>query len=453
MKEKMLPQNMDAERAVLGSVLIEDGALALVDFLKPHHFYRDAHRTIFEAMRSLAEQHKPVDLITLSDELDTREQTKQVGGFSYLSQLMNEVPTSRNIEHYAHIVTNKWTYRELARVGAIITNAAFHEDENALVIAETEIHKIGQGDTSTRPLVLHRDALTSYLNGLIELRDQQEQGVLAGISTGYKRLDAKLGGLRKSKMYILAGRPGDGKTALALCIINAVVHAGCNVLFFSLEMEKDELMQRWVAMTTQIDSRKLRDGTLSDHPGRDGSTDWDRLEAGSEELRLLPGKMIIDDTPGNTLSAMRSKSFRAQAEHGIDLIVVDYLQFARIGTEDKYENRRLEVEAISRGLKALARELQVPVLALAQLNREVENRANRQPQLSDLREAGGIEQDCDVAMFIHKDPSVKKDQPDYPVKLLIEKNRNGERGIVDLFYKGSLTCFYPVDNHKEEKNQ
>ncbi len=442
--EKQLPFNVEAEYGVLGSILIDPEAIVRVaDFLRPEHFYRDAHQTIYETMIRLFNRQIPSDAITLSDELEIDGKLAVIGGPNYLTEMVNIVPSSGNVEYYAHVIEKKWTYRQLAAAAGEIVQSAYDEQENALDQAEGLIYKIRHGSGASKAVAKHTDVLGRYMCSLLDLHDQNSKGVLAGMPTGYSKLNKLTGGLRKKKYYVLAGRPGDGKTAAALCMADAVVRSGGNVLFFSLEMDEEELMQRWVAMEAMVDSTHLRDGTFSDAEDMEGHTEWDRVVEAEEKLRKLPGKLLIDDTPGNTDTAMRSKAIRMQSEYGIDLIIVDYLQYVKVSQDGrKLENRRLEVEEVSRNMKNLARELDIPVLALAQLSREVEGRANRRPQLSDLREAGGIEQDCDVAMFLHKDVNAHPEDTTYNVDLLIEKHRNGARGVVPLYYVGVYTKFY-----------
>lgn len=442
--EKQLPFNLDAEQALLGSILIDPEAITRVaDTLQTKHFYRDSHQTIYEVVFRLYSHQQPADFITVCNDLECNGKLDHVGGPGYITGLINCVPTSGNAENYAQIIEKKWAYRQLAGAGSEIVQAAYDEQDNALEQAEGLIYQIRHGSGTSKAVANHVDVLGRYMDSLLDLHDQNSKGVLAGMPTGFSRLNKLTGGLRKKKYYVLAGRPGDGKTAAALCIADAVVRSGGNVLFFSLEMDEEELMQRWVAMEAMVDSTHLRDGTFSGEEDMEGRTEWDRVCLAEEKLRNLPGKLLIDDTPGNTDSAMRSKALHMQTEYGIDLIIVDYLQYVKVAQDGrKLENRRLEVEEVSRNMKNLARELEIPVLALAQLNRESEGRANKRPQLSDLREAGGIEQDCDAALFIHKDPNAKPEDTTYNVDLLIEKHRNGARGVVPLYYVGTYTKFY-----------
>jgi len=441
--EKLLPQNIEAECGVLGSIIIDPQAIVRVaEFLPAEDFYRDAHRTLYEVALQLYQQHTPADMITLCDELDRRNKLETIGGSSYITDLIDKVPTSGNIEYYGRIVERTAVLRRLIQASGEIAADAYAGDEDALPKAEGHIFKIRQKNSS-RSVISHTTALDEYMTNLVEIHDRNGNGALAGIATGFSLLNKKLGGFRRKKLYILAARPGAGKTSMALCFADMAVKNKCNVLFFSLEMDKDELMQRWIGMNARVDTTKLRDAKLSETDS-EGKSDWDRVMAADGSLRALPNTLFIDDTPANTDIEMRSKALRMQIEHGIDLIIVDYLQLAKAGVTDrKLENRNLEVGEVARNLKNLAREMDVPILALAQLNRESESRASRLPQLSDLRESGEIEQCCDVAMFIYKAPEIDKEAADYDVDLLLEKNRDGEKGSVPLHFIGSLTKFYP----------
>lgn len=444
--ERMLPQNIEAEQAVLGSILIDDSSLRRVQgFLQGMHFYRDAHRSIYEAMCTLSSRQEEIDFVTICEELRKRKRLEQVGGESYLASLINCVPTAGNILYYARIVEKKGRYRALIRAATEIVQGAYDEDETIFQSAQGKVFKAVQTN-SGNAIVSHREALTEYLETLDTIQQTHQDGTLPGIPTGFNRLNAILGGWRGSKLYILAARPGEGKTALALNFAHhAIKQCGCRVLMFSIEMDREELMQRFVAMEAQIDTTKLRDARLSEMDAQ-GYTDWDRVMDGASRLQLADGTLWIDDTPGNNIDLMRARAMQMKEEDGVDFIIVDYLQLAEGTDEDghKAENRRLEVEKVSRGLKALAREMNVPVLALAQLNRNVEGRQVKTPQLSDLREAGGIEQDGDVVMFITKDPNTPDGAKEHDGAIIVGKNRSGEKGVIPVHYVGWQTRFYPL---------
>ncbi len=436
--EHLLPQNTEAEASILGAILIDPEAIVqVIEYLKPEHFYRAAHQTIFEAVCTLYNRREPADFINLGDELERNNKLEQVGGLSYITSLVNQVPTSGNIDYYGRIVERTSIFRQLIHGAGEIATNAYHQDENAVQFAESLIYKIRQG-TATKAIVSHTDALARYQERISELLEQSRTGQVTGIPTGYKYLDRLLGGLRPKKMLVLAARPGVGKTSMALNMANTAVKAGYHVLFFSLEMDEEELMQRWVSMEAGIDSTKLRDGKLT-------YEEEERVSEAIVRLANLKGQLWIDDTCGLSHTAMRSKAMRMQLEHGIDLIIVDYLQLAKAGENERQrQDRRLEVEEVSRNLKGIARDMCVPVLALAQLSRAVEQRASKIPQLSDLREAGGIEQDADVVMFIHKDDEIAKDAPEYTVNLMIEKHRSGPVGFVPLHFIAALTKYVTV---------
>lgn len=444
MEKRHIPYDIEAEQGVLGAIIIDPEVIPqVVEVLRAEDFYRDIHQIIYGVIHSLHEQEQPADFITICDELDRRDKLEYVGGASYLTSLINYVPTSGNACYYAQIVARTARFRDVMQTAAQITTMAYQEDESVFRFAQEQFYRIGQG--KGKAVLSHRQAVDEYWKSLEQLHEEYESGALVGVPTGYRKLNAILGGFRKSKFYVLAARPGEGKTALGLNFAYEAIKKNCNVLFFSIEMDCNELMQRLVAAESKVDSMHLRDARFN-------NDEWDQVVAGLGRLqneRSIPGTLWIDDTPANDIDTMRAKARSTQMKHGVSLIIVDYLQLAKGSNETDYqaENRRLEVERVSRNLKVMARELQVPVLALAQLNREVEGRAGRLPQLSDLREAGGIEQDCDVAMFIHRDPVVPRDATEYDVSLLIEKHRNGPKGTVGLHYKGKETRFYPAELH------
>ncbi len=380
--EKLLPQNVEAEAGVLGSLLIDPEALAQVaDFLHPEDFYREANRAVFEAVLDLYESGEPIDLITLTDELTRRSKLDEIGGVSYVSSLANQVPTSANIEHYARIVERTATLRRLIHAAGQIAALAYNEPDapTALEQAEKLIFNISQRFTRDELTPLG-DTLREYLEKLDQLHERR--GSIVGVATGFSDLDKMTGGLQKSDLLILAARPAVGKTALSLSLAhNAALRYGHSVAIFSLEMSKEQLAARILSMDAMVDQQRLRTGYINDD-------EWERI---SESIgRLSQTKIYIDDTPGITLVEMRSKARRLMMEHGFDLLIVDYLQLMQgSGIPGRGEgNRQQEISEISRGLKGLARELDVPVMALSQLSRAVESRTDKRPQLSDLRESG-----------------------------------------------------------------
>ncbi|HZS77483.1 MAG TPA: replicative DNA helicase [Ktedonobacteraceae bacterium] len=379
--EKLLPQNIEAECGVLGSIIIDPEAIVQVsDFLHPDDFYRDAHRTIYEVILHLFEQRQPADFITICDELERRNKLEEVGGPAYITSLINQVPTSGNIEYYGRIVERKAILRRLIHAAGQIAAVAYESDDSdaALEKAEQLIFSISQR---------HARADFSHISDILdEYRDKLEQlherrGSIIGVPTGFTDLDRLTGGLQKSDLLILAARPGVGKTSLALSLAhNAAVKFQRSIAIFSLEMSKEQLVQRLLSMDASIDQQRLRTGWIEDD-------EWDRIVYAMDTL--AEANIWIDDTAGISTTEMRSKARRLQAEQGVDMIIVDYLQLmqATIGGR-RNENRVQEISEISRSLKGLARELNVPILALAQLSRAVESRQSKVPQLSDLRESG-----------------------------------------------------------------
>jgi len=379
--EKLLPQNIEAESGVLGSIIIDPEAIVQVaDFLLPEDFYRDGHRTIYETILQLYEMHEPADFITICDELTRKNKLEEVGGPGYITSLINQVPTSGNIEHYGRIVERTAILRRLIHASGQIAAAAYEETDanTALDLAEKLIFGISQRHARAdfSPL---RDLLTDYMSKLDHLHENR--GTIVGVPTGFTDLDRLTGGLQRSDLVILAARPAVGKTSLALSLAhNAAVKYSRSVAVFSLEMSKEQLVQRLLSMDAAIDQQRLRTGWIEDD-------EWERLIFAMGTLS--EANIWIDDTAGISTMEMRSKARRLQAEHGVDLIIVDYLQLMQSTAGGKRnENRVQEISEISRNLKGLARELNVPVMALAQLSRAVESRQSKVPQLSDLRESG-----------------------------------------------------------------
>lgn len=387
--EKLLPQNIEAECGVLGSIIIDPEAIVQVsEFLHPDDFYRDAHRTIYEVILQLFEEREPADFITICDELERRNKLEDIGGASYITSLINQVPTSGNVEYYGRIVERSAILRRLIHAAGQIAAVAYEasDADAALEKAEQLIFAISQRHARTDFSHL-RDILTDYMGKLDQLHERR--GTIVGVPTGFTDLDRLTGGLQKSDLIVLAARPGLGKTSLALSLAhNAAVKNQNSVAVFSLEMSKEQLAQRLLSMDASLDQQKLRTGWIEDD-------EWERIVYAMDTLS--EANIWIDDTAGITTTELRSKARRLQAEHGIDLIIVDYLQLmqATIGGK-RNENRVMEISEISRSLKALARELNVPLLALAQLSRAVESRQSKVPQLSDLRESGCLTGDTPI---------------------------------------------------------
>ena len=435
---KVPPQDLEAERSVLGAVLIDSGAMNLVaEFLKPEHFYDPAHKQIYSSMLTLFEKQQPIDVVTLQDALKKVDGMKKIGGKSYLADLINTVPTSAYIEHYGQIVKNHYVKRKLIEISSRIVERAFDQKgdvKKLLDEAEVEIFSLSQQH-------LHRDfiELKEILAESFErLEEFMKKGThLRGVPTGYPDLDNKLAGMQDSNLLILAARPGIGKTTLALNMaLNTAIKEKMPVGFFSLEMSKEELVDRLLVGQADIDAWRLKTGRLSDE-------DYKKLTEAMGELSEAP--IFIDDTPGLSILEMRTKARKLKLEKDIKLLIVDYLQLANAGR--MVESRVTEVSFISQGLKNLARELRIPVLAVSQLSRAVEQRGTRKPQLADLRESGAIEQDADVVMFLYHEAESEDllDQNKRLVKLYIAKHRNGPTGELDLMFRGDRVKFYGVE--------
>lgn len=437
---KVPPHNEEAEQSVLGALLIDKDAIALVaSFLRPDNFYNDSHRKIFEAMLSLYETSKPIDLVTLTNILKKSKDYDKVGGASYLSEIASRVPTAANIEHYALIVKENFTKRALIQSAGKVSEMAFAEDgqiKEILDKAESAIFSISQEHLRGGFLPI-KDALAESFDRLDELH--KKGAGMRGIPTGFFDLDNKLAGMQNSNLLILAARPGQGKTALVLNIAQFIsTHEKIPVGIFSLEMSKEELVDRLLVAQADVDAWRLKTGRLSED-------DFSRLSEAMGELAEAP--LFIDDTPGTSIMEMRTKARRLQLEHDVRLLVVDYLQLVDPGR--KFDNRVQEVSMVSQSLKNLARELKIPLLAVSQLSRAVEARGSKIPQLADLRESGAIEQDADVVMFLYRPEEELSEE--MLTKLLIAKHRNGPLGEIDLLFRGDRIRFYPVEKRREKE--
>jgi len=435
---KIPPHDAEAERSVLGAILIDSSAINLIaQNVKSDFFYSKENSLIYEAMISLFEKQQPIDIVTLQDQLKATDNLKRVGGKDYLSDLINTVPTSAYVEHYGQIVRNHYVKRKLIELSSRMVEKSFDQKADVKkLLDEAEVAIFGLSQQH-----LHRDfvELKEILAESFErLEDFMKKGNhLRGVSTGFVDLDNKLAGMQDSNLIILAARPGVGKTTLALNMaLNAAIKNKVPVGFFSLEMSKEELVDRLLVGQADIDAWRLKTGRLSDD-------DYKRLTEAMGDLSDAP--IYIDDTPGASILEMRTKARKLKIEKDIKLIVVDYLQLANAGRF--YDSRVNEVSAISQGLKNLARELKVPVLAISQLSRAVEQRGTRKPQLADLRESGAIEQDADVVMFIYSEEESEDilDQNKKLMKLYIAKHRNGATGEIDLMFRGDRVKFYGVE--------
>jgi replicative DNA helicase len=436
--ERLLPINIEAEQGVLGSIIIDPEAVAMVaDWLRPDDFYRDAHRTIYAAVLELYERNEPADFITLCELFEQQGHLEQIGGASYLTSLISYVPTSGNVMYYARIVAQKASFRRLIHAAGQIAALAYEETEGAQEQAEQLLFALQR--CQTRDFVSLEAVLLECMADLEALQNREQR--LLGIPTGFADLDSALGGgLQRSDLVILAARPGNGKTSLALCIAaHAALHAGKRVAFFSLEMGAKQLGLRLLAMQANQDQRCLRLGLVDD---------WDQVVRATDTLS--EGAIWIDETAGISPTELRSKLRRLHSTQGIDLVIVDYLQLMHATQSDgrRFQVREQEIAEISRTLKAVAKELNVPVLALAQLNRALEARQNKRPQLSDLRESGALENDADVVLFIYReDLSQQPKDPDLKnvANLILAKHRNGPTGEVFLRFDPSRTCFHGLE--------
>lgn len=432
MTQPTLPSNVDAERATLGSVLLNRDALAAIAaWLKPEYFYLERHSQIYEAMLACFNNRVPPDTRTVSEELRRRGHLEQVGGVIYLAELVEGVPTSYHVEFYARTVERTAILRRLINTGAQIAALGYNEQieiDETIDKAEALLFDIAQKRTS-QDFVHISSVVDSYYEQLNYL--QEHRGEVMGVQTGYRDFDQITGGLQRSDLIILAARPGTGKTSFAMSLAyNVAMYYSNTVAVFSLEMGREQLVQRLIAMETQIDTHRLRLGQVPDN----------QLKIVFDAMgRLAQAPIYIEDTPGISIMELRSKARRLQSQHGVSLIIIDYLQL--MSGRGK-ENRVQEVGEISRGLKALARELNVPVIALSQLSRAVEGRQSHVPMLSDLRESGSIEQDADIVMFIYRDELYNKDSDKKGIaEIHIAKHRNGPVGVVNMRFDPSTTRF------------
>jgi replicative DNA helicase len=441
---KVPPHDSVAEQSVLGAILIDkDAMMDVAEFLRSHHFYKEAHGMIFDAMMTLYEEHEPIDVVTVTAQLKKVGVLSEVGGSGYVSELLNVVPTSAHAEQYGKIIREHATKRLLLAAAAKIHELAYKEEgeaQNIVDEAEQEIFAISQ-QTTRRDFIPIKDALASSFDRLDELH--KRAGGLRGVPTGFTELDTKLAGMQDANLIILAARPGTGKTAMILNMAQYItVKEKMPVGIFSLEMSKEELVDRMLVSQADIDAWRLKTGRLTDD-------DFTRLSEAMGELAEAP--LYIDDTPGMNIVEMRTKARRLQVEHGVKFIIIDYLQLADPGR--KFDNRVQEVSVISSSFKNLARELRIPVLACSQLSRAVEARGTRVPELSDLRESGSIEQDADVVMFLYReegDQSLWGEQ--IPTKLRIAKHRNGPLAEIDLIFRGDRVRFYSVEHKQADPN-
>lgn len=442
------PQNTDAETALLGSILLRPvNMIDVVDLLDEDAFYSDKHRIIYQAMLDLHRNHEPIDTLSVSSRLKEKKLLDAVGGTPYLSELTANVPSSTNANYYAQLVADKYALRQLIDAGSDLVEMGFDESKNIEEILDTAEKKIFAVTQSPKghKFVNIKDILPDVWETMQKLHEHT--GDLRGVTSGFKGLDDKLSGFQKSDLIILAARPSMGKTSLSLDIARKAALGGVSVGYFSLEMSSQQLVDRMLAAESNVDLWKMRTGrNLTDQ-------DFERIRDGMSRMSKAP--IYIDDQAGNNIMSMRATARRLKAQYDLDLIIVDYLQL--MTTSRNHDNMVNQVTEISRALKGLARELNVPVIALSQLSRAVEARGGK-PRLSDLRDSGAIEQDADVVMFIHRDRLDDGGGYAQQAEVLIEKHRNGATGLVPLFFEANRATFMDVetsnyDEYEETKVQ
>ncbi len=437
------PQDVEAEKSLLGAMMLADDAMAeILTVLRPDDFYEVRHQIIFQAMSSLYDQHKPIDLLTLTAELKTQKKLKEIGGAPYLTELSNFVPAAAHAKAYAEIIEKASTRRRLIKAGNNIANKAYAEDVNVDDLvgeAEKELFEVSDKIVKSDYVAMDQ-LLADALERIAEL--QRNKGALRGLKTGFTDLDKKTAGLQKGDLVIIGARPAMGKTTFAQNLAYNIANINKKgVLFFSMEMAANEIVDRMISDIADVDNWRMRTGNLSDE-------EFSRIGDALGDIDELP--IYIDDTSSMTIAELRNKARRAMHDHGISVVIVDYLQL--MAGSDRYAGNRVqEVTEISRGLKVLARELEIPVVALAQLSRNVTGRDDPRPVLSDLRESGSIEQDADLVMFLHRPDYYKKpEEEDTNVtELLIRKHRHGAIGVIELFFDGEKSRFMSLDKTHE----
>lgn len=440
---KIPPQSIDAEMSLLGAILIDDEVLANVsEGLRPYDFYDKRHEQIYDAMFRLFERHKPVDLLTLSDELSKRGELEIVGGSTYLTELTNYVPTAAHAEAYADIISQKAVRRRLIKASTDIAEIGYDEEKNVqeiLEAAEANLFAVSDAE-SKQELVSLEQILTESFDRIEELH--REKGKLRGVTTGWRDLDNMTAGLQRSDLIVIAARPAMGKSTLVSNLAYSVASREKQAaLFFSLEMSKEQLVDRMLAEAAGVDAWNIRTGNLSDN-------DFEKLSNAMGEMAETP--IYIDDTPGLSVLEMRTKARRVAHTMPLGVIIVDYLQLMRGSAKSYGDNRVQEVSEISRGLKLIARELNVPVIALSQLSRSVESRNPQIPQLSDLRESGSIEQDADIVMFIYREDYYNPETDrQHITDLIIAKHRNGPTGRVELYFHPERLKFMSLEKKRD----
>lgn len=427
------PHSVESEQSILGSILLDkDAIITVAETITPTDFYKDAHRIIYESMMALNNKNEPIDMVTLTDELRKRGYLDDIGGVTYLTSLSTIVPTTSNVKYYADIVKEKSVLRQLIKASNDIINLGYgsgESAENVLDFAEKKIFDISQERTNDDFKPINQVLMDTY--DMIESIYSNKSDV-TGVTTGFKDLNKKINGLQRTDLILVAARPAMGKTAFALNLVqNAAIKGNASVAVFSLEMSKEQLAQRMIAAQSNVELKKMKTGTLND-------ADWPRII--SAMAVMSDAKIFIDDTPGIKINELRSKCRKLKMEQGLDLVMIDYLQLME--SDSKNESRQQEISKISRSLKILAKELDCPVVALSQLSRAPEQRADHRPVLSDLRESGAIEQDADIVMFLYRDEYYHSDSEKKDLaEVIIAKNRHGETGSVELVWMGSIQRF------------
>ncbi len=436
------PQSLDAEMALLGSIMLRPEVInEVMDFINQQSFYSEKHRIIFKNMMELFSKSNPIDLLSLSSLLRDKGTLDQIGGASYLTELVNMVPSAANVKHYAEIVQKKSIMRNLINCSEEITSLGYDEAGDLAEIldsAEKRLFEVTNFSSAHRFIQLN-ETLAEAWDRIDRLHKSKD--AMRGVPTGFKELDDKLSGFQRSDLIILAARPSMGKTSLALDMARqSAINHGTPVGIFSLEMSSQQLVDRMLAAESRVDSWKLRTGKQI------VENDFDAMRSAIDRLSTAP--IFIDDQPANNILKMRSVARRLKSEKGLGMIVVDYLQLMQPTQSKNNDNVVQQVTEISRSLKQLARELEVPVLALSQLSRAVEQRGGR-PRLSDLRDSGSIEQDADVVMFIHREDKILKEESTKPniAEIMIEKHRNGATGSVELYFDANKTTFLSIDKN------
>jgi replicative DNA helicase len=434
------PQNIEAEMSVLGSLMLDKNAIIkIADLVHPEDFYKDANKLVYETMLELYEEREPIDVLSLSNKLEEKKQLEKIGGASYLTEIVNTVPTASNVIHYAKVVQKKSLLRKLITAASDIVELGYEEAEDVEKVldeAEQKLFKVSQKYVKADFVPL-KTYLESAFNRIDELHKGDKD--LRGVPSGFTDLDNVLAGFQKSDLVILAARPSIGKTALALDIArNVAVKKKIPVGIFSLEMSSDQLVDRMLAAQGKVDAWRMRTGHLVSNDRED-----DFAKIGEAMGALSEAPIFIDDAASANVMEMRTMARRLQAEHNLGLIIIDYLQLMQGRSTD---NRVQEVSEISRSLKQLARELNIPVIALSQLNRSVESRSPQVPKLSDLRESGSIEQDADVVMFLYREDREKPDTPNKNViQVIVAKHRNGPLGTANLYFNDAITSFSSLE--------